>query len=107
MISPNQNCTFVYKNYCWALKRPHSSVQKIIVELGTLDTSQTHDLWLDSKYSPELKLFGLTWLTGTGSLVSKTFSLLTRFAILASTVIIQLNGDLLLKRWSLSSSRFH
>ena len=47
---------FVRKNYCWALKRPHSSAQEIIVELGTLDTSQTHDSWLDSKYDPELEI---------------------------------------------------
>ena len=31
--------------------------------------------------------FGLTWLTGTGFFVSKTFSLLATFAILASAAI--------------------
>ena len=34
----NQDYTFVYKNYCWALKRPHLSVQEIVVQLETLDT---------------------------------------------------------------------
>ena len=51
----NQDCTFVCKDYCWALKRPYSLVQKIVAELGTLNT-QTHDSWLDSKYSPKLKM---------------------------------------------------
>ena len=43
-------------DYCWALKRLYSSVQEIIVELGILDTPQTHDSWLDSKYNPELEI---------------------------------------------------
>ena len=38
------------------LKKAHSSVLKIVVELETQDTPQTHDSWLDSKYNPELKL---------------------------------------------------
>ena len=46
----NQDCTLVHKDYCWALKRPHSSVLEIIVKL------ETHDSWLDSKYSPELEI---------------------------------------------------
>ena len=46
----------VRKNYCSALKRPHSSVQGIVVEPETQDTPQTHDSWLDSKYSPELEI---------------------------------------------------
>jgi len=82
----SQDWTLVCRDYCWALKRPHSLVQEIIVELETLDTSQTHDLWLDNKYNLELKI-DLGWLTGTGSLVFKTFSLLARFAILASAVM--------------------
>jgi len=45
------------KDYCWALKRPHSLVQKIIAELGTLNnTLQTHDSWLDNKYRSELEI---------------------------------------------------
>jgi len=39
----SQDCTFVFKDYCSALKRSHSSVQKIVVELKTQDTPQTHD----------------------------------------------------------------
>ena len=46
----------MHKDYSWALKRPHSSVQEIIIELEILDTPQTHDSWLDSKYSPELEI---------------------------------------------------
>ena len=38
-----QDCTLVCKDYYWALKRPHSSVQKIVAKLVTLDTPQTHD----------------------------------------------------------------
>jgi len=52
----SQDCTFVRKDYCSALKRSHSSVQDIVVELETQDTPQTHDSWLDSKYSPEWKI---------------------------------------------------
>ena len=52
----SQNCTFVRKDYCWALKRPHSSVLKSIVELETQDTPQTYDSWPDSKYNLELKI---------------------------------------------------
>jgi len=52
----NQDCTLVHKDYCSAFKRPHSSVLKNIVELKTQDTPQTNDSWLDSKYSPELKI---------------------------------------------------
>jgi len=52
----SQDCTLVRKDYYWALKRPHSSVQEIVVELGTLDTPQTHYSWLDRKYNPELKI---------------------------------------------------
>jgi len=52
----SHDCTLARKNYYWAMKRPHSSVQEIVVELGTLDTPQTHDSWLDSKYNPELKI---------------------------------------------------
>jgi len=52
----SQDCTLVRKDYYWALNRPHSSVQKIVIKLGILDTPQTHDLWLDNKYSPELKI---------------------------------------------------
>jgi len=39
-----QDCMFEHKDYYEALKRPHSLLQKIIVELGTLDTPQTHNL---------------------------------------------------------------
>jgi len=52
----SQDCKFVHKDYCWALKRPHSSIQKIVVDLRTLDTPQTHDSWLDRKYITELKI---------------------------------------------------
>ena len=52
----SQNCTLVHKDYCSALKRPHSSVLKSVVELETQDTPQTHDSWLDSKYSLELEI---------------------------------------------------
>ena len=52
----SQNYMLVRRDYCWALKRPHLLVQKIIVELETLDTPQTHDLWLNSKYSSELEI---------------------------------------------------
>ena len=34
----SQNYTFVHKDYCWALKRLHSSFQKIIAKLETQDT---------------------------------------------------------------------
>ena len=51
-----QDCTLVHKDYCSALKRPHSSVLKSVVGLETQDTPQTHDSCLDSKYSPELKI---------------------------------------------------
>ena len=54
----SQDCTLERKDHCSALKRPHSSIQKSIVELEIQDTSQTHDSWLDNKYSPELE-FGL------------------------------------------------
>ena len=43
-------------NYCSALKRPHSSIQDIVVVLEIQDTPQTHDSWLDSKYNPELEI---------------------------------------------------
>ena len=46
----------VRKDYCSALKRPHSSVQDIIAEFETQDTPQTHDSWLDSKCSPVLEI---------------------------------------------------
>ena len=49
----NQDYTLVRKNHCLALKRPHSSVLKSVVEFETQDTSQTHDSWPDNKYSPE------------------------------------------------------
>ena len=52
----SQDCTLVRKGYCSALNRPHSSVQGIIAETELQDTPQTHDSWLDSKYSPELKI---------------------------------------------------
>ena len=52
----NQYYTLVHKDHCLALKRTHSSVLKSIVELETQDTPQTHDSWLDSKYSSELKI---------------------------------------------------
>ena len=52
----SQICTFVRKDYCSALKRPHSSVQEIITEFETLDIPQIHDSWLENKYSPELKI---------------------------------------------------
>ena len=45
----SQDCTLVRKDYCSALKRPHSSVLKSVVKLETYDTPQTHDSWLDSK----------------------------------------------------------
>jgi len=38
------------------LKRPHLSVQGIVAEPETQGTPQTHDSWLDNKYSPELKI---------------------------------------------------
>jgi len=44
------------RDYCSALKRPHSLVLESVVELETQDTPQTHDSWLDSKYNPELKI---------------------------------------------------
>jgi len=40
----NQNCTLVRKDYYWTLNRLHSLVQKIVVELETLDTPQIHVL---------------------------------------------------------------
>ena len=46
------------KDHCSALKIPHSSVLKHVVELETQDTPQTHDLWHDNKYSSEFE-FGL------------------------------------------------
>ena len=52
----SQDCTLVRKDHCSAFKRPHLSVLKSIIELETQNTPQTHDLWLDSKYIPELKL---------------------------------------------------
>jgi len=52
----SQDCTLVHKDYCSALKRPHSSVQDIVVVLETHDTPQTHDSWLDNMYSPEFKI---------------------------------------------------
>ena len=52
----SQDCTFVHKDYCLALKSPHSSVQKIAAELEIQDTPQTHDSWPDSKYNPELEI---------------------------------------------------
>ena len=51
-----QDCTFVRKDCYSALKRLHSSVQKIVAELKTQDTPQTHDSWPDSKYNPELEI---------------------------------------------------
>ena len=57
----SQDCTFVRKDYCSALKRPHSSVQDIVAELETQDTPQTHDSWLDSKYYPELKIGSVSY----------------------------------------------
>ena len=51
----SQNCTLVGKDYCSALKRPHSSVLKSVIEFETQDTPQTYDSWLDNKYSPELE----------------------------------------------------
>ena len=52
----SQDCMLVRKDHCLALKRSHSSVQDIVAELKTQDTPQTHDSWLDSEYSPELKI---------------------------------------------------
>ena len=52
----SQDCTLVRKGYCSALKRPHSSVLKSVVELETHDTPQTHDSWPDSKYNLELEI---------------------------------------------------
>jgi len=52
----SQDCTFVHKDYCLALKRPHSSILENVVELETQDTPQTHDSWHDSKCSPKLKI---------------------------------------------------
>ena len=52
----SHDCMFVHQDHYSALKRPHSSVQDIVSELGTQDTPQTHDSWLDSKYNPELKI---------------------------------------------------
>ena len=51
-----QDCTLVRKDYCSALKRPHSSVHGIVAEPETQGTPRTHDSWLGSKYSPELKI---------------------------------------------------
>ena len=52
----SQDCTLVRKDYCSALKRPHSSVHGIVAEPETLGTLRTHDSWLDSKCSPELEI---------------------------------------------------
>ena len=52
----SQDCMLVRKDYCSALKMPHSSVLESIIELEIQDTPQTHDSWLDSKYSPELEI---------------------------------------------------
>ena len=52
----SQDCTLVCKDHFSALKRPHSPVLESVVELETQDTPQTHDSWLDSKYSPELEI---------------------------------------------------
>jgi len=52
----SQDYTLVRKDHCSALKRPHSLVQDNIAELETQDTRQTYDSWLDSIYSPELKI---------------------------------------------------
>jgi len=52
----SQDCTLVRKDYRSSLKRPHSSVQESVVEFETQDTPQTHDSWLDSKYSQELEI---------------------------------------------------
>ena len=52
----SQDYTLVCKDHCSALKRPHSSVLKSVIELKIQDTPQTHDSWLDSKYNPELKI---------------------------------------------------
>ena len=57
----SQDCTLERKDHCSALKRSHSSAQDIVAELEIQDTPQTHDSWLDSLYSPELKI-GLGWL---------------------------------------------
>jgi len=54
----SQDCTLVRKDHYSALKRPHSSVLKSVVEFETQDTPQTHNSWLDNKYSLELE-FGL------------------------------------------------
>ena len=52
----SQDYTVVRKDHCSALKRPHSLVLESVVKLETQDTPQTNDSWLDSKYSPELKI---------------------------------------------------
>ena len=52
----SQDGALVRKDYCSVLKRPHSSVHGIVAEPETQGTPQTHDSWLDSKYSLELKI---------------------------------------------------
>ena len=52
----SQDCTLERKDHCLALKRPHSSVQKGVVELEIQDTPQTHNSWPDSKYNPKLEI---------------------------------------------------
>ena len=47
----SQDCTLVRKDHCSALKRLHSSVLESVVELETQDTPQTHDSWLNNKFS--------------------------------------------------------
>ena len=42
----SQDCTLVRKDHCSALKRPHSSVLKSVVEVKIQDTPQTQDSWL-------------------------------------------------------------
>ena len=52
----NQDCTFEHKDCYRALKRTHSWAWEIFAKLEKLGTPQTHGSWLDSKYSPELKI---------------------------------------------------
>ena len=52
----SQDCTLVRKDYCSALKRPHSSVHGIVAEPETQGIPRTHDSWLNSKYSLEMEI---------------------------------------------------
>jgi len=52
----SQDCTFVRKDYCLALKRLHSLVHDIIAELEAHDTPQTHDSCLTVSTARSWKL---------------------------------------------------